>query len=39
MDAVYTIHEDRHSYETTDPETAEAYSRKGLRVTAEVMDS
>jgi hypothetical protein len=32
---VYTIHEARHTYTTTDPDVAEVYSRAGLRVTAE----
>jgi len=36
MRAVYTIHEPEHSYQTEDPAVAEAYSRSGLRVTAEV---
>jgi hypothetical protein len=37
MTISYTIYETRHSYETTDPETAEVWSRRGLRVTAEVI--
>jgi len=36
MRTVYTIHEGRHSYETTDARTAEVWSRAGLRVTARI---
>lgn len=33
----YTLHEREHEYTTADPNTAEAYSRAGLRVTASIV--
>jgi len=35
---VYTIHEDQHSYETTEARVAAQWSHAGLRVTARVVD-
>ena len=34
VSTIYTIHESEHSYTTTNPAVAEAYSRAGLTVTA-----